>query len=390
MAPKLRALAGSFPVVAVTGPRQSGKTTLVRAVMKRHRYVTLEAPDERSFAAKDPRGFLARFDGPVIIDEIQRVPDLFSWIQVAVDERRSPGRFVLTGSHNFLLMAGVSQSLAGRCAILHLLPFSLAELASRKPVNLEAPPTRPPRLPRAGLEETMFSGFYPAIRSSRLDPRDWHGNYIQTYLERDVRSVLNVGDIEAFGRFLRLCAGRTSQLLNLSSLAGDCGITHTTANRWISVMEASFIIVLLRPYYRNFGKRQVKSPKLHFLDSGLLCSLLGVRNPDDLHVSPHRGAIFESMVLSELYKNFANRGEKPPLYYWRDSKGHEIDILVDFGSRQVPIEAKSARTVPDGFAANLAYWSTLAGKSAGRPILVHGGSEMMARDGISIIPWFAL
>jgi len=395
MAAKLVSLATGFPVVAVTGPRQSGKTTLVRAVMKKHRYVSLETPDDRAWATNDPRGFLARFDGPVIIDEVQKVPDLVSWIQTAVDEKRQPGKFILTGSHNFLLMQGVSQSLAGRCAILHLLPFSLAELAGRPPLNLASPlpggarPCRPGPS-RITLEETLIAGFYPPVRAAGLAPMDWYGSYIQTYVEKDVRAALNVGDIEAFGRFLRLCAGRSGQLMNLSSLASDCGITHTTAGRWLSVLEASFIVILLRPFYRNYGKRLIKAPKLHFLDCGLLCYLLGIHKSDELHTSANRGAIFESMVVSELYKNFANRGERSPLYHWRDAKGHEVDVLADLGSRQVPVEAKSARTVPSDFRSGLDHWRSLAGKSSGRPILVYGGDEAAVREDVSLIPWYAL
>lgn len=269
LATKLKRAAGRFPVVTLTGPRQSGKTTLVRTLFQSHAYASLEAPDQRTFALEDPRGFLDQFDGPVILDEVQRAPELFSYLQGLVDEHRDwAGRFILTGSQNFLLMAGLSQSLAGRCAVLHLLPFSLAELTARDPITLETigrtVPKKPPP-PPTDLLETLHTGFYPRIHDKHLPPRDWLDGYYQTYLERDVRNVLNVGDVESFGRFVRLCAGRCGALVNLSSLASDAGVSHTTAKRWLSLLEASFIIMLLRPHHRNFGKRLIKSPKLYFL-----------------------------------------------------------------------------------------------------------------------------
>jgi len=349
---KLREAAGQFPVVTVTGPRQSGKTTLVRAVFENHTYASLELPDQRDFANEDPRGFLDHLRSPVILDEVQRTPDLFSYIQTLVDETNRPGQYILTGSHNFLLMERISQSLAGRCAVLHLLPFSLAELSGRAALSLETLGRGVPRRkkkPNRSLEDVLYAGFYPRIHDKNLEPRDWLGSYYQTYLERDVRNVLKIGDLEAFGRFIRLCAGRNGQLLNTAGLASDCGVTHTTVRRWISVLEASFIITLLRPHHRNFGKRLVKSPKLYFLDSGLLCFLLRIRSPEDLYSHASRGAVFESFILSEFHKNFVHRGEQPPLFFWRDSGGHEIDILIDMGTHLIPVEVKSARTVVGDF-----------------------------------------
>jgi len=392
---KLKEAATRFPVLTVTGPRQSGKTTLVRAAFKNYEYVSLELPDERDFATEDPRGFLERFDGPVILDEVQRVPDLFSYIQVLVDEHQDwTGRFILTGSHNFLLLESISQSLAGRCAVLHLLPFSLSELAGRKPITLEtlgkSVPKNLKRPPKSDLMETLFTGFYPRIHDKDLPPRDWLANYYQTYLERDVRSVLNVGDLETFGRFVRLCAGRCGQLLNISSLASDCGVSHTTIKRWLSVLEASFIIVLLRPHHRNFGKRLIKSPKLYFLDTGLLCYLLQIHTPKELLHRAERGAVFESFVVSELYKNFLHRGEQPRLYFWRDVSGHEIDIVIETGTRLIPVETKSAKTVASDFFDNLAYWRDLVGKEAGQAALIYGGDEAFKRSDTVVYPWFTL
>lgn len=394
LATKLQEAAKQFPVITLTGPRQSGKTTLVRALFKKHAYVSLETPDQRNFALEDPRGFLDQFDGPLILDEVQRTPELFSYIQVLVDEHRDwTGRFILTGSQHFLLLERVSQSLAGRCAVLHLLPFSLAELMNRKPFSLDAlgkTVSKKPQPPKTSLIETLHTGFYPRIHDKHLPPREWLDGYYQTYLERDVRNVLNVGDVDTFGRFARLCAGRCGQLVNLSGLASDCGVSHTTAKRWLSVLEASFIITLLRPHHRNFGKRLIKSPKLYFLDTGLLCYLLQIHKPEELFQRAERGALFESFVVSELYKNFVHRGEPSRLYFWRDAAGHEIDIVVDLGTEVIPVEVKSAQTVASDFFDNLGYWRNLTGEKDARSALIYGGDQAFKRSGVSTYPWYVL
>ena len=391
--PILRSLACEYPVLTLTGPRQSGKTTLARSAFPQYSYVNLEDPDQREFATQDPRGFLGQFPGKVILDEVQRTPDLFSFVQAAVDRDNPRGKFILTGSQNFLLMRKISQSLAGRAAISHVLPFSMAELEGRQPLSLSQIGRQLPRQTdstRTDLMEVMFGGFYPPIHDRGHAPGQWLANYYQTYVERDVREVLNVGDIEAFGRFIRLCAGRNGQLLNLSSLANDCGITHTTARRWISVLEASFLIILLRPHHKNFSKRMIKSPKLYFLDTGFLCYLLRIRSPEDLRIHSSRGAVFESLVISELLKNYFHQGKESDLYFWRDSGGHEVDVLIDSGKELLPIEIKSGETIASDFFGGLHYWLGLTGEEKAPAALIYGGDSSMRRSGVAVYPWSCL
>ena len=393
LAPRLKDAARRYPVVTLTGPRQSGKTTLVRAALRGHAYASLEEPDVRAFALEDPRGFLAQFEGPVVLDEAQRAPDLFSYIQTLVDTDRRPGRFILTGSQNFLLLRSISQSLAGRSAVLHLLPLSLSELEGRRPLPVSTIGRRLPARSRASARElmtTLHAGFYPRIHDQGLDAGQWLASYVQTYVERDVRSILKVGDLEAFGRFVRLCAGRNGQLLNLTSLANDCGITHTTAKRWLSILEASFLVTLLRPHHRNFGKRLIKSPKLYFLDCGLLCYLLRIRSPVDLRAHASRGAVFESFVLSELIKSFVHDGREPDLWFWRDATGHEIDVLIEDGRELVPVEVKSGQTVAPDFFDALMFWRGLVGDAEAPAALIHGGGETYRRRGVAVYSWSVL
>jgi len=386
---KLKASARQYPVLTLTGPRQSGKTTLVREAFAGYDYVSLEEPDMRDFAQQDPRGFLDRFKGGVILDEVQRTPDIFSYIQSIVDKKDRPGRFVLTGSQNFLLMEKISQSLAGRCAVFHLLPFSKSELAGEKPVELESiekPKSRSRRTAKTDLFEMLYTGFYPRIHDKKLQPQEWLGNYYQTYIERDVRQLANIGDIEMFGRFVRLCAGRCGQLINMASLGADCGVSIPTVKRWLAILEASFIIHLLRPHYKNFNKRLVKSPKLYFLDTGLLCYLLGIRGASDLQLHASRGGIFESWVLSEVIKNFCNRGNEPRVNFWRDSSGREIDLLITRDSGLLPIEAKSGQTYTDEFVKALSYWRKLT-KRESPAAVVYGGEKSYVRNDFSILSW---
>jgi len=382
---------GYYPVVTLTGPRQSGKTTLVRAAFPSHRYLSLEALDRRDFAREDPRGFLAQLDGPVVLDEIQHVPDLLSYIQAAVDKDPAPGRFVLTGSQNFLLMAKVGQTLAGRCAILNLLPFSRAELEDQP----QAEPGRPSELfdnLRTGLDlwAILHSGFYPRIHDQGIPPAVWLSDYVQTYIERDVRSLSNIGDLTLFSRFLALCAGRAAQLLNYSSLAADAGIAVDTARRWISVLNTSFIIFLLPPHHRNFNKRLIKTPKLYFYDTGLLCHLLGIRQAAQIPAHPLRGALFENLVVAETAKAYLHHRRIPPLYFWRDRSGHEVDLIIEEAGELFPVEIKSGQTVAGDMLAGLRWWCALSGRPLEAATLVHGGADSCTRGGVAIRPWFGI
>jgi len=372
--PIVRELIDGYPVVAVTGPRQSGKTTLVRTMFSERPFVSLEDLDERQLATDDPRAFLARYPDGAVLDEVQRAPDLFSYLQTRIDQDGRTGLFVLTGSQQFDLLAGITQSLAGRVALVRLLPFTLGELQQA---------TRAP----ATLEELLFQGLYPPIYDRGLNPTIWYGNYVRTYVEREVRQMINVRDLSVFQRFLRMCAGRCGQLLNLSSLGNDCGITHATAKAWLSVLEASYIVYLLRPHYRSFDKRLVKSPKLYFYDPGLAAWLLGVQSPEQLATHPLRGGLFESWVVAELLKVRFNRALEDNLYFWRDHAGLEVDVVVDRGIDLAPVEAKSGQTVNRDFFAALTKWRRLAGGPAGRGWVVYGGDRNESRQEVEVVPW---
>lgn len=370
----LTELAGSYPALVVTGPRQSGKTTLTRVTFPDKPYVSLEDPDVRAFATEDPRGFLNQYSDGAILDEVQRCPDLFSYLQSHLDEAVQMGLFILTGSQNFDLVSGITQSLAGRVAKISLLPFSLHELqdAGRAP---------------GSLKEFLFKGLYPPIYDRNLDPQIWYSNYADNYVERDVRQLINVRDLGTFQRFVRMCAARTAQILNLSSLAGDCGVSHNTAKAWISVLEASYVIQLLQPHFENFNKRLIKSPKLYFLDPGLVTWLLGIQTPEQLATHSARGQIFESWFVSEALKYRYNSALKSNLYFWRDSRGNEVDVLIDRANKLVPIELKSGQTVAGDFFSNLKKFNTLAGDAAGRGILVYGGDQAQTRESFDVVPW---
>ncbi len=395
LTPALRRAAERYPVVTVTGPRQSGKTTLVRAVFPGHQYASLDAPDVRARAIADPRGFLAQGDR-LILDEIQRAPELLSYVQGLVDEDGRPGRFVVTGSQNILLLKSVSQTLAGRTALLLLLPFSLAELhgsPALDPSELDrrgaAPaPAVAKRLSEMDPWATLLAGFYPPVHDRGLSPREWMADYFRTYVERDLREVTQILDLRAFENFTRLAAARTATELNLNGLAADAGVTHQTARRWLTALEIGYIATTLPSHHENYRKRLRKRPRLHFLDPGLVCYLLGIEDATTLARHPLRGAIFESFVVAELVKASAARRRDPNLYFWRDATGHEIDILIDAGSRLIPVEIKSGRTVPPDAISSLKWWTSIPSNPNRGGVLVHGGTEDFDLGGFRVLPWF--
>jgi len=373
----LEGLAHGYPVIVVTGPRQSGKTTLVRKVFGSKPYVSLETPDQRRFAQEDPRRFLARYPDGAVLDEAQRCPELLSYLQAVVDEDGRTGLFILTGSQQFGLMAGISQSLAGRVALVPLLPFSLAELQA----GGRAPAT---------VDQLLTTGLYPPVHDRGLDPGVWYGNYVNTYLERDVRALLNVRDLGTFQRFLGLCAGRTGQLVNTTALANQCGITHNTAKAWLSVLEAGYLVHLLKPHHRNFNKRLVKTPKLYFLDVGLAASLLGIQDAHMMTLHPLRGALFETWVVSELLKSRFNRGKRSNLFFWRDRSGNEMDLILERGRELVPVEIKSGATVNRDYFKGMDRWEALSGDTETPKWVVYGGMDRQSRGQTEVLPWTEL
>lgn len=372
----LKKLAASYPTLAVTGPRQSGKTTLTRTVFPDKPYASLEDLDTREFATYDPRGFLNQYPHGAILDEVQRCPDLFSYLQSRLDTQGKMGLFVLTGSQQLGLLSKISQSLAGRVAKISLLPFCLHELqqANKAPKK---------------IEDLLFKGLYPPIYDRNLEPDIWYNNYIETYLERDVRQLINVRDLSSFQRFIRMCAARTGQLLNLSSLASDCGITHNTAKAWISVLEASYIVHLLLPHQKKFNKRLIKSPKLYFYDPGLAARLQNIQTAEQLSTHSARGQLFETWVVSELLKYRFNNARASNLYFWRDSTGNEIDVLIEQANKLIPIEIKSGQTIASDFFDNLIKFRSLAGDTVDQSILIYGGSTAQKRQtaNVSVTPW---
>lgn len=372
----LERIAHQFPVIALIGPRQSGKTTIAQLVFSKHTYISLEDLDIRAQAQKDPREFLEFYKNPygLILDEIQNVPTLLSYIQTQVDKSRIPGYFILTGSQNYLVTQQLSQSLAGRVAIFTLLPLSISEL---KLGGL---------LPNT-IEELVYKGSYPGLYVQPIDLPIWYSSYILTYLERDVRQLTSIKDLTTFQLFLKLCAGRTGQLLNLSSLANDCGINLKTAQGWLSLLQATYIVFLLQPHYKNFNKRLIKTPKLYFYDTGLVCSLLGITSSEQLKTHYLRGSLVECLIISNFFKESFNIGRIPQIYFWRDNHGHEVDCLLEQGERLIPIEIKAGRTVSSDYFSELVYWSKLANIDPSLGYIVYAGLAGQRSKHGQVVPW---
>ena len=370
---KLVQLSNTFKAIAIIGPRQAGKTTLVKTTFPNKPYFSLENPDTRNFAIDDPRGFFESIPNGAILDEVQRVPHLFSYLQEILDNSKDKGLFILTGSNNFLLQETISQSLAGRVAYLNLLPFTATELKSGE------------LLPQSD-EEILFNGFYPPIYDQNINPTDWLPNYIKTYIERDVRQIKNVIDLLAFEKFIRILAGRTGQELNLTTISNEVDVNLKTIQSWIGILENSFIIYLLKPFHKNYNKTIVKRPKVYFYDTGLACSLMGINDPKQLQNHPLKGALFETMVVIELVKKYTNIGVNPPISYWRDKTGHEIDVIIEKNEKLLPIEIKSGKTIHSDFFKHLKYWNNLSNNTQSL-ILYSGNQEQKRSDGTIVTNW---
>ena len=372
MTGKALALSRQYPFVVITGPRQSGKTTLAKTAFPDYRKVSLEDIDNRMFASQDPRGFISTYPDKTIIDEVQRVPTLLSYLQTHCDDVGKEGMYILTGSQNMQLMEAVDQSLAGRVGLLHLLPFSKSEMESGG------------ILPQS-IDEKLLCGCYPRLFDKKIAPDDYYPAYISTYVERDLRNLKDINDLGKFIRFLKLCAARVGQLLNKSSLANDCGISVPTADAWLSILESSYILFLLKPDHKNYSKRLVKSPKLYFYDTGLACSLLEIKTPAQMNTHYLRGNLFENMVISDFMKNDYNKGIiEPSVSFWRDSIGNEVDLIHRYGDREDAYEIKSAETFNESFLKGLKYWSKLAGPDASKLHLIYGGRTPMMRSDASV------
>ncbi|MCX5925458.1 MAG: ATP-binding protein [Candidatus Dependentiae bacterium] len=373
--PSIRSSSEYFPVVAIIGPRQAGKTTLAKMVFEKHTYISLEDIDMRTYAAQDPRGFLDSYKNNfgLILDEFQHVPDLLSYIQTYVDREQKNGYFILTGSQNFLINEAITQTLAGRIAIHTLLPFSIHELNQQSLVPADA-------------DRYLYQGSYPPLYAKNIPADTWYRNYIQTYIERDVRHITNIGNLSTFQTFLQLCAGRVGQVINLTSLGNDCGISTNTVKQWLSILQASYIIFLIQPHYKNFSKRLIKSPKIYFYDTGLICSLLKI-TAEQLPMHYLKGGLFESLVISEIIKQQYNKDINPTVYFWRDQAGHEVDCIVDSGLSSIPIEIKAGKTISTSFFDNLTYWKQLANANPQDGFLIYAGTENQKRSNGTVLGW---
>ncbi len=391
---RIRKYAKEYPILAIVGPRQSGKTTLVKSLFPSYKYLSLENLDLRQQATSDPRGFLNDHGPYVILDEVQRVPELFSYLQEIVDTNPKPGQYILTGSSQFLLIENISQSLAGRIITFKLYPLSYLEL-SKYPLErsfssiFQKKHLKRRKVSQKRLYELLWKGFYPRIYDRRIDSYKWYENYLLTYVERDIRSLLNVKNLRTFENFLKLCASLSGQLLNYTSLANSLGISVPTVKEWISILEASGIIHILPPFFKNFSKRIIKTPKLYFVDTGLLCHLLSIRNIDHLKTHPLIGSIFETFLVGECYKRFYNAGEIPPLYFWRDQSGNEIDLLIYQGQTCYPIEIKLSQSYHLDFQKSIEHWISLKGNHSKKGAVVYCGPYILKqKQPVEIIPWY--
>ena len=397
LAPTLERAARAFPVVSLTGPRRAGKTRLLRSVFPDYAYVCLESPEDRAEALAEPRGLLARFPGRLILDEAQHAPDLFSYIQVAVDEvltrgGRLAGRFILAGSQNFLGMRRITQSLAGRVRILHLPPLGLGELARLGPRSPEdllsgAAGASSPAGPEDGWAERAVRGFFPPAPNGEATTAGWYSRYFQAYLRGEVRDLLRVGDLDAFGRFVSLCAGSVGATLSRSAIGKACGVTHDTVRRWIEVLETGFVVFQLHPYLRNFRRPLTRRPKLYFLDTGLLCWLLGIRTGDQLRQHPRRGAVFENFIIAEVLKAEYNAGEYPRLSFFRDRRGNEVPLVVETRGRPHAVEIASGETLDTDSFRGLRFWTSATGETGPRTLVYGGDKDRPGPDGISVRSW---
>ncbi len=367
-------LVDKYPIIAVTGPRQSGKTTLLKYMFPEYRYVSLENPDVRSFAATDPNGFLREYSGYVILDEVQRVPSLFSYLQTKVDEDKLMGQFILSGSQNFHLVQNITQSLAGRVAIFKLFPFDLQELNGAS-------------LLQENYIENLVKGFYPAIFDREIPSKIFYSNYVQTYIQRDVSELIAIKDMRLFQNFLSLCATRAGQLLNLSSIAKQCGISQPTAKAWLSALESSYILFLLPPYYKNFSKRIVKTPKLYFYDTGLLCYLLKLDDVEQIQLTDFKGSLFENMMIAEYVKRMHHCNQLNDIWFWRDVAGNEVDLIIQAGLTQEAVEFKATETIMPNLFKGLNFYENISGKTNLNKYLVYGGNESQKRSAATVVPW---